>query len=174
MRNVVEIVCVFALLLLMGAGYILVSSLKQSPAARAAACATTQECTYFELLESAFSQAQSVQAFRFQEPCTACGKPSFTFGSLGAQASVTLSSTAAADMQALLRTTSSYILGGAQKAMPFVADYGLLVGEKTLLLFATSSKSVRLVSPETANTVLITNIDPIAGSVFDLMSQALP
>ena len=174
MRNVLEVACVFALLIFLGAGYIVVSSLRQSPPARAASCATSQECTYFELLESAFDKAQSVQAFRFQEPCAACGKPSFTFGSLGAQSSVTLSSAAAADIQALLRNTSSYILGGAQKAMPFVANYGVLVGEGTVLLFATTSKSVRLVSPETASTLLIANIDPVAARLFELMSQALP
>lgn len=176
MRQVLEIVGVFVLLLLMGAALIFYVGSKKSPSLAASPCSTPQECQYFETLEMALKSSASMQAFRFTEPCSACGRRSFTIAALGNQATVAVAPAASAELQSVLRDTSSYILGGAQKAMPFVPEYGILLGQgesRALLLLATSSKSVRILGAQANDAVLITNIDPVADNVFAILSRTV-
>ena len=61
-----------------------------------------------------------------------------------------------------------------QKAMPFIADYGLLLegaGERRLLLISTYAQSVKLITSDKDGGVLIGNIDPIFPKVKERLGN---
>jgi len=66
------------------------------------------------------------------------------------------------------------VLGGLQKAMCFIADYGLLLegaGGRRLLLISTYAQSVKLITADKEGGVPIGNIDPIFPTVKERLGK---
>jgi len=131
--------------------------------------------TFLQNIQTALRNAINLRVFKFPIPCQKCQDaklgvqdfpelpPSIPLGAADAQFFITK-----------LSDPSAYVPGDAQKAMPFIADYGLLVegpDELRLLLLSTYSQSVRLITSNREGMVLIGNIDPIFPDVKDRLAR---
>lgn len=170
-----EAAVVLFAILSFGLATVFIAGGKGSAPAAKASCVTPTECQYFEVLQKALGRGQGLSAFRLDPPCEKCRRADFGLEALGQPHAKPMSTGSSAKFSHLLSESSSYVLGGAKKAMPFVADYGVQIGEdrgRTVLLLSSSSKSVRLLAVG-LEPIVIMNIDPVADRVFAEMESAL-
>jgi hypothetical protein len=147
------------------------------PISQSTAHAVDGSTKYMQSVQAALRDAKKLALFRFPTPCQKCHE-----ANLGLQdfpdlpPATPLSAADASFFVTALSDPASYILGGLQKAMPFIADYGLLLeggGERRLLLLSTYAQSVRLITSDKGAGVLIGNIDPIFPEIKDRLGKIL-
>jgi len=131
--------------------------------------------SFLESVQPVLRDAKTLRIFKFPTPCQKCHD-----AHLGVQdfpdlpPSIELSAADARFFSTKLSDASSYVPGGLQKAMPFIADYGLLLegtGERRILLLSTYSQSVRLITNDRTGAVLIGNIDRVFPEVKDRLAR---
>jgi hypothetical protein len=142
-----------------------VITLYRPPVFQQTANAVNGSSKYLQSVQAALSDAKKIGIFRFVPPCQKCHESNLTVQDFpDLPSAIPLNAADASFFVATLSDPASYILGGLQKAMPFIADYGLLLesaGGRRLLLISTYSQSVKLITADKSGEVLIGNIDPI-------------
>src|SRR5262245_57896045 len=129
-----------------------------------------QECVYFELLDEALAKSRFQMLVRFNPPCRPCGQATSLKELQPLPAGNDLRSKDTHELARMLVDRKSYLLGGAQKAMRFLADYALLINDDTVLLLSRSSKSARLLRRQESYRDVTVNIDPIADHLFAIIA----
>ena len=150
-------------------------TLYRPPVSQSSANAVDGSSKYMQSVQTALRDAKTFGIFKFPKPCEKCNGANLTVQDFPDLPPVTpLSAADASFFVTTLSDPASYVLGGLQKAMPFIADYGLLLegaGERRLLLISTYAQSVKLITSDKDGGVLIGNVDPIFPKVKERLGN---
>lgn len=150
-------------------------TLYRPPVSQSTANAVSGSSKYMQSVQTALRDAKKLGIFKFPKPCEKCNAANLTVQDFpDLPPVIPLSAADASFFTTALSDSASYVLGGLQKAMPFIADYGLLLegaGERRLLLFSTYAQSVKLITGDKDGGVLIGNIDPIFPEIKERLSK---
>jgi len=129
---------------------------------------------FLRSIRAVLQDAKNVRIFKFPTPCVRCHDAKLGVADFpDLPPSIPLSVEDIQFFTVELSNPASYVPGGAQKAMPFIADYGLLLDNtgRRILLLSSYSQSVRLIMADRDAPVLIGNVDPIFPKVKERIDR---
>jgi hypothetical protein len=128
-----------------------------------------------EKIRMALKSAENIHIFKFSAPCFRCQNAKLSVGDLSTiPPAVSLNTDDLRFFVTELSNPASYVPGGAQKSMPFIADYGFVLENasgESILLLSTYSQNVRLITQTPDSSVWIGNIDPIFPAVKERLDR---